>query len=90
MDCTNILLDRGAQIDIADGKSGKTPLYLAFECNQPGVADLLIARGADVNIPTYSGSTVLQAANSKGQHLLNSLMRGEGEITNSSVRELQV
>ena len=73
--CIDFLIQYHAEINIVDGKSGKTPLYLAFECNEKYAADLLLSHGADVNIPTYSGCTLIQAANHRGQKLLNNNIR---------------
>lgn len=39
------LIERGAEIEAQD-EEGKTPLRVAHECDQNGVAELLLKRGA--------------------------------------------
>jgi uncharacterized protein len=53
------LLDHGAALEDTANVSGATPLMLAAEENHIAVAELLIARGADVSIPDRDGFTPL-------------------------------
>lgn len=55
------IIDAGCNIGIK--YANKTPLYIALECNNPDMADLLVQAGADVNITsTTSKITPLQLA----------------------------
>jgi hemoglobin len=57
------LLDCGAHIEALD-TSGETPLRRAVNCNKTEVAELLLARGADVHSEGSKGLTPLLAARS--------------------------
>ena len=52
------LLDCGAGIEMRD-RLGDTPLRRAVNCNQPDVAALLLARGADIHSVGSKGLTPL-------------------------------
>lgn len=54
-------LDSGADIE-AQGKWGHTPLMFAISNQQPEAAELLIARGANVNHQTSEKTTAIQLA----------------------------
>ncbi|XP_051466987.1 ankyrin repeat and SOCS box protein 10 isoform X2 [Apus apus] len=60
-----LLVDSGACINAAD-RDRQRPLHLACKNSNAAVAELLLARGASVNVMTYGGSTalhhILQAA----------------------------
>jgi len=46
IDAVTVLLDRGAQIDLADTTYQQTALMVAIRENNPDIVKLLIARGA--------------------------------------------
>jgi ankyrin repeat protein len=46
VELAELLIERGADIEAQDDE-GKTPLRVAHECDQKGVADLLLKRGTD-------------------------------------------
>ena len=50
----------------ARNEDGSTPLHVAAEAGHKAVAELLIAKGADVNATDKSGATPLQIATQKG------------------------
>ncbi len=56
-----LLLDAGAQLEIADTK-GETPLRRAVNCSQSGMVNLLLARGADPLTQDRHGRTPLDVA----------------------------
>ena len=60
-----MLLSAGANIDSADGKNGRTALYLAVDGNDLTMAKLLLDRGADMEHMTYSGCLPVHAAISR-------------------------
>ena len=57
-----LLLEHGAVLEDKANISGDTPLLLAAEENHVEVAELLIARGADLSIPDRDGFTPLSQA----------------------------
>ncbi|NXL50922.1 ASB10 protein, partial [Podilymbus podiceps] len=66
-----LLVESGASVAAADGDR-QHPLHLACKNANAQVAELLLARGANVNIMNYSGNTalhnILQAAAYKLEH----------------------
>ncbi|NXT85428.1 ASB10 protein, partial [Zapornia atra] len=66
-----LLVESGASINAAD-RDRQSPLHLACKNANAQVAELLLARGANVNIMNYSGNTalhnILQAAAYKLEH----------------------
>ncbi|XP_035313652.1 B-cell lymphoma 3 protein isoform X1 [Cricetulus griseus] len=61
-----LLLERGADIDAVDIKSGRSPLIHAVENNSLSMVQLLLLRGANVNAQMYSGSSALHSASGRG------------------------
>ncbi|XP_072464061.1 B-cell lymphoma 3 protein isoform X3 [Notamacropus eugenii] len=61
-----LLLDRGADVDAVDIKSGRSPLIHAVENNSPAMVQLLLQHGANVNAQMYSGSSALHSASGRG------------------------
>ncbi|XP_038623510.1 B-cell lymphoma 3 protein [Tachyglossus aculeatus] len=60
------LLERGADIDAVDIKSGRSPLIHAVENNSLSMVTLLLQHGANVNAQMYSGSSALHSASGRG------------------------
>ena len=60
------LLDKGAVLDDADNKAGVTPLMVAGERDHLAVAELLIAKGADVSHAEIHGYMPITRALFKG------------------------
>ncbi|XP_076457761.1 uncharacterized protein LOC143291654 [Babylonia areolata] len=56
------LLEQGADVNIMDGKSGRTVLFHAAETNQKAAVELLLNRGADPEIANYAGVVPALAA----------------------------
>ncbi len=64
-DTVKTLLEAGASPD-AKNADGVNALYFACDKEQPGIAKLLVERGADVNLTPTHGSTALQVSIYRG------------------------
>lgn len=53
------LLSAGANIDLRDRKSGRTPLFHAMDNNHTLVAQTLVKAGALVTVANFAGQTTL-------------------------------
>ncbi|XP_034234900.1 E3 ubiquitin-protein ligase mind-bomb-like isoform X2 [Thrips palmi] len=51
------LINHGAEVDLPDGTCGRTALFLAIERKSYRAQKALLASGADMREPTFSGST---------------------------------
>lgn len=60
-----ILLPAGVDVDLVDGKSGRTALFYAIETNQEAIARRLLEAGANINIANYAGINAVDVANSR-------------------------
>ncbi|KAJ6663521.1 hypothetical protein lerEdw1_009600 [Lerista edwardsae] len=60
------LLERGADVDAVDIKSGRSPLLHAVENDNLEMVELLLQHGANVNAQSYGGNTALHAASGRG------------------------
>ncbi|KAM4681575.1 NF-kappa-B inhibitor epsilon [Amazona ochrocephala] len=58
----SLLLESGANIDVREGTSGKTPLHLAVECHNRRAVQFLLRNGAYVDAQMYNGCTPLHLA----------------------------
>nr|XP_009685045.1 PREDICTED: NF-kappa-B inhibitor epsilon [Struthio camelus australis] len=58
----SLLLQSGANIDVREGTSGKTPLHLAVECRNRRAVQFLLRNGAYVDAQMYNGCTPLHLA----------------------------
>ena len=65
-DIVEMLIEAGSNVDVIDGKSGRTPLFHAAEANLTHIASLLLHKTACVNIANYAGSTAVNAASGRG------------------------
>ncbi|XP_050415895.1 ankycorbin [Patella vulgata] len=61
----NLLLDKRVDVDALDGKSGRTALYHAVECEKKSIVSLLLKRGANPEIQNYAGNTAIMAAQAR-------------------------
>jgi uncharacterized protein len=73
-----LLLDHGAALEDRANVSGATPLMLAVEENRIALAELLIARGADLGIPDRDGFTPLSQAWAKKRTEMVRLLKQHG------------
>ncbi|XP_012153578.2 uncharacterized protein LOC100878432 [Megachile rotundata] len=53
------LIEAGANVNLKDSRSGRTPFFHALENNHVQVAQKLLVNGAVANLPNFSGQTVL-------------------------------
>ncbi|XP_037541493.1 NF-kappa-B inhibitor epsilon [Nematolebias whitei] len=58
----NLLMKKGADLNIQEGTSGKTALHLAVELRDIQSVKLLLSSGADVDAAMYNGCTPLHLA----------------------------
>ena len=72
----NHLLDRGANVRVAD-KEGRTPLHLAASNCEPGITARLLRAGADPNVRDNAGRTPLDVAKDRRDRLEPSLRNDE-------------
>jgi ankyrin repeat protein len=79
-----MLLDHGANVNVVDGKSGHSPLYMAAQLNRMNTASLLLQRGASVQLGSYYGCTPIQAASARAHHGMVKLLLQNGAIETSS------
>jgi cytohesin len=66
IEIVNLLLNAGAQVNIAERKSGETPLHSAVLHDKLNIVEALLSAGADVNAKDKWGSTPLHFAASPG------------------------
>ncbi|MCJ1265385.1 hypothetical protein MMC22_005262 [Lobaria immixta] len=84
---TALLLDYGARINVQEGYFG-TALVAAIGTRgkEQGVAELLISRGADVNVPHWRHGTPLGLACSEGdQKSVNLLLKNGANLEQSNM-----
>jgi len=85
---SEFLIEQGSDINVKNHGFGSTPLMLAADCNNVGIVDLLIKRGAKINETNKGGMTALTSAAIKGhfavvQALLNAGANTEISATKS-------
>jgi len=68
-------------VNVADGKSGHTPLHLAAEAGHLDIAELLLAKRADVHLASYYGCTAMQAASARAHNKIVKLLVEHGGET---------
>jgi ankyrin repeat protein len=74
VDVARLLLAAGAEADGRDRLSSRTPLMLAADRNHPRMLQLLLAHGADLNMPDKYGKTAQYLASSRGHSTCSSLL----------------
>lgn len=60
LDGVNALINVGADVNLQDNRSGRTPFFHALENKQVPVAKKLLQYHAIPELPNYSGQSVLQ------------------------------
>lgn len=68
-------------MNVADGKSGHTPLHLAADAGHLDIAELLLAKRADVHLASYYGCTAMQAASARAHNKIVKLLVEHGGET---------
>lgn len=56
------LLEAGAQPDLVDEVSGRTPIFFSIQLHSPGISEQLVRSGASVNMPDFKCITPLMVA----------------------------
>ncbi|MGB2866682.1 MAG: ankyrin repeat domain-containing protein [Sedimentisphaerales bacterium] len=79
-----LLISKGADIQGQDALQGQTKLHMACGGGEKDVADLLIRRGADVNLRDKRGQTPLWIAASGGHKEIVELLIKKGADINAS------
>ena len=74
MDIVRFLLAEKADINIQDGKSGRTPLFYAVEGNIVPMVELFQKVGANLDLPNYASITAVMAAQARGYHEVASML----------------
>lgn len=73
-----LLITAGSKLNIQDDASGFTPLHCAAINGKKEVVELLISRGADLNLKDRNGRTPLKAAAERGHTEIDKLLRRHG------------
>ncbi|XP_048360839.1 nuclear factor NF-kappa-B p100 subunit isoform X3 [Sphaerodactylus townsendi] len=77
--CLELLVEKGADVNMAERQSGRTPLHLAVEMDDLNLASHLLKKlRADVNACTSAGNTPLHLAAGKGSPILTKLLINAG------------
>ena len=79
-------LDAGVDVNAKDIQFGATPLYLAAEFGRKEIAELLIAKGADVNAGDKRGRTPLDWAVGRSHVETAALLRKHGGKTKKELK----
>ena len=66
VELVDLLIQSGADIDVADHEDHKTPLYIAAELGNANIVRYLLGRGADPQISDLFGDTPRDVAREKG------------------------
>jgi ankyrin repeat protein len=100
-ECARLLLDAGAFVDAVTPTMGHTPVMDALWYKAPAVVDLLVERGANLNLSTHYGFTMWDHlnfelnVNAKGRETMEAIARTleggrdakQAEIANQSVMQ---
>nr|XP_057947602.1 NF-kappa-B inhibitor epsilon [Doryrhamphus excisus] len=76
-----LLMKKGADLNIQEGTSGKTPLHLAVEQHDIPSVKLLLSRGANVDAAMYNGCTPLHLAVGRQDATIANLLCQSGADT---------
>ncbi|XP_068041553.1 NF-kappa-B inhibitor epsilon [Anomalospiza imberbis] len=77
----SLLLESGANIDVREGTSGKTPLHLAVECHNRRAVQFLLHHGAYVDAQMYNGCTPLHLAVGRKDAAIAAILSHSGADT---------
>ncbi|XP_063314632.1 nuclear factor NF-kappa-B p105 subunit [Pelobates fuscus] len=79
MPCLREMIEAGANVNIQEGKAGRSPLHLAVELDNISLAGCLLLEGdADVNCTTFDGNTPLHIAVGRDSTKLTALLKAAG------------
>lgn len=77
----NLLMKKGADLNIQEGTSGKTALHLAVELHDIASVKLLLSRGANVDAAMFNGCTPLHLAVGRQDAAIANLLCQSGADT---------
>ncbi|XP_012625270.1 nuclear factor NF-kappa-B p100 subunit isoform X3 [Microcebus murinus] len=78
-ECLDLLVDSGAEVEVAERQGGRTALHLATEMEELGLVTHLVTKlQANVNARTFSGNTPLHLAAGLGSPTLTRLLLKAG------------
>ncbi|KAM8846918.1 NF-kappa-B inhibitor epsilon [Synchiropus picturatus] len=77
-DIMNLLMRKGADLNIKEGTSGKTALHLAVELHDVTTVKLLLSRGANVDAAMFNGCTPLHLAVGRQDAIIATLLCQSG------------
>ncbi|NXW60271.1 IKBE inhibitor, partial [Eurystomus gularis] len=77
----SLLLESGANIDVQEGTSGKTPLHLAVESHNRRAVQFLLRNGAYVDAQMYNGCTPLHLAVGRKDAAIAAILSHSGADT---------
>lgn len=81
-------LRRGADVNVRDDDLGHTPLMYAAEKRNVGIAQVLLAHGASVNVIDYSDNSVLPLAAAYGSESVVALLLKNGaDLSDENLRQ---
>ena len=78
----DLLLQRGAEINLQDSSKGYTALIVAAGTGHEHVVDLLLRRGAEINLQSSDGVTALMLAAGTGHEQVVDLLLQRGAAIN--------
>lgn len=67
-DVVQVLLDKGAHIDMHSERHHNTPLYMSLDTDHQNVSELLLSAGASWSMPNANGTYPLHRACSRRDH----------------------
>ncbi|CAL7942573.1 unnamed protein product [Xylocopa violacea] len=71
----NALIKVGAEVNLKDNRSGRTPFFHALEHNHSLVAQKLLDNGAIADLPNFSGQSVLSLIDETKNHSLKAALK---------------
>ncbi|XP_072138485.1 nuclear factor NF-kappa-B p100 subunit isoform X2 [Mobula birostris] len=74
----DLLLSNGAELNVSEQKSGRSPLHLAVEIRSLRMVGYLVHTGVEVDRPTFQGNTALHLAAGYSFPELTAMLLGAG------------
>lgn len=87
IEVAELLITRGADVNIRNQKQGVTPLHFAAQNGHLPLVELLIKQGADVNATSLLDTTPLHYAAAYGQRAVAEFLIAQGANVNARTKE---